>query len=295
MTSSSPLLPLAPFPALLLEPIVRAALAEDLGRRGDITTEAVIPADAQATAVMRARKPGVAAGVEAAVLAFRLMDPSVTYVVHKGEGAVLAPGDDVMTLSGPARAILSAERVALNFAGHLSGIATATAELVAAVRPHPVRITCTRKTTPGLRGLEKYAVRAGGGSSHRYGLDDAVLIKDNHIAVAGSVTEAIARARAFVGHLVKVEVEVDTLAQLAEALAAGPDVVLLDNMAPDLLREAVALTRTTAKAPVILEASGGVTRETAPAIAATGVDVISVGWLTHSAPSLDLGLDIDVR
>jgi nicotinate-nucleotide pyrophosphorylase (carboxylating) len=296
--TSSRILPLAPFPALLLEPLVRAALAEDLGRRGDITTEAVIPADAQATAVMRARKPGVAAGVEAAVLAFRLMDSSVTCKVHKGEGAVLAPGDDVMTLTGPARAILSAERVALNFAGHLSGIATATAALVAAVRPHPVRITCTRKTTPGLRGLEKYAVRAGGGSSHRYGLDDAVLIKDNHIAVAGSVTEAIARARAFVGHLVKVEVEVDTLAQLAEALEAGPDVVLLDNMAPDLLREAVALTRAQtrerAKAPVILEASGGVTLETAPAIAATGVDVISVGWLTHSAPSLDLGLDIDV-
>jgi nicotinate-nucleotide pyrophosphorylase (carboxylating) len=199
-----------------------------------------------------------------------------------------------MTVSGPARAILSAERVALNFAGRLSGIASATAELVAAARPHPVRVTCTRKTTPGLRGLEKHAVRAGGGSSHRYGLDDAILIKDNHIAVAGSVGEAIARARAYAGHLVKVEVEVDTLAQLAEALEAGPDVVLLDNMGPETLREAVALNRA-AKAPVVLEASGGVTLATLPAIAATGVEVISVGWLTHGAPSLDLGLDIDVE
>jgi nicotinate-nucleotide pyrophosphorylase (carboxylating) len=286
--------PLAPFPALLLEPIVRAALVEDLGRRGDITSEAVIPAEARATAVMRARKPGVVAGVDAAVLAFRLMDPAVACLVHRPDGSPLAPGDDVMTVSGPARAILSAERVALNFAGRLSGIASATADLVAAARPHPVRVTCTRKTTPGLRGLEKHAVRAGGGSSHRYGLDDAILIKDNHIAVAGSVGEAIARARAYAGHLVKVEVEVDTLAQLAEALEAGPDVVLLDNMGPETLREAVALNRA-AKAPVVLEASGGVTLATLPAIAATGVEVISVGWLTHGAPSLDLGLDIDVE
>jgi nicotinate-nucleotide pyrophosphorylase (carboxylating) len=286
--------PLAPFPGLLLEPIVRAALAEDLGRRGDITSEAVIPAEARATAVMRARKPGVVAGVDAAVMAFRLMDPAVACLVHRPDGSPLAPGDDVMTVSGPARAILSAERVALNFAGRLSGIASATAELVAAARPHPVRVTCTRKTTPGLRGLEKHAVRAGGGSSHRYGLDDAILIKDNHIAVAGSVGEAIARARAYAGHLVKVEVEVDTLAQLAEALEAGPDVVLLDNMGPETLREAVALNRA-AKAPVVLEASGGVTLATLPAIAATGVEVISVGWLTHGAPSLDLGLDIDVE
>jgi nicotinate-nucleotide pyrophosphorylase (carboxylating) len=286
--------PLAPFPALLLEPIVRAALVEDLGRRGDITSEAVIPAEARATAVMRARTPGVVAGVDAAVLAFRLMDPAVACLVHRPDGSPLAPGDDVMTVSGPARAILSAERVALNFAGRLSGIASATADRVAAARPHPVRVTCTRKTTPGLRGLEKHAVRAGGGSSHRYGLDDAILIKDNHIAVAGSVGEAIARARAYAGHLVKVEVEVDTLAQLAEALEAGPDVVLLDNMGPETLREAVALNRA-AKAPVVLEASGGVTLATLPAIAATGVEVISVGWLTHGAPSLDLGLDIDVE
>ncbi|HIP77718.1 MAG TPA: carboxylating nicotinate-nucleotide diphosphorylase [Kiloniellaceae bacterium] len=277
-----------PLPRVMLEPLVRTALLEDLGRGGDLTTEAVVPADQTARAALVARAAGTLAGLDAAALAFQIMDPAVTAEPLKADGDALAPGDSLLRLTGPARAILSAERVALNLVCHLSGIATATAQLVAAVRPHPVDVTCTRKTTPGLRALEKYAVRAGGGANHRLGLDDAILIKDNHIALAGGVAEAVTRARARAGHLVKIEVEVDRLDQLEEALGAGPDAVLLDNMTPEQLREAVRIVAGRA----VIEASGGITQATIAQVAASGVDVISAGWLTHSAPSLDIGLDI---
>jgi nicotinate-nucleotide pyrophosphorylase (carboxylating) len=280
---------LSPLPRLLVEPIVRAALLEDLGRAGDITTNAVIPADARLRGAIVAREPGVVAGVDAAVLAFTLIDPAITVAVERPDGSQVDRGEAVLRLEGPARSILSAERVALNLICRLSGIATATAALVDAVRPHGhARIVCTRKTTPGLRSLEKHAVRAGGGANHRFGLDDAVLIKDNHIAIAGGVRPALERARAAVGHLVKIEIEVDTLGQLDEVLEVGADAILLDNMSPDTLSEAVRRVNKQA----ITEASGRVTVATAPAIAATGVDLISAGWITHSAPILDLGLDV---
>jgi nicotinate-nucleotide pyrophosphorylase (carboxylating) len=280
---------LSPLPRLLVEPIVRAALLEDLGRAGDITTDAVIPADARLRGAIVAREPGVVAGVDAAVLAFTLIDPAITVAVERPDGSQVERGEAVLRLEGPARSILSAERVALNLICRLSGIATATAALVDAVRPHGhARIVCTRKTTPGLRSLEKHAVRAGGGANHRFGLDDAVLIKDNHIAIAGGVRPALERARAAVGHLVKIEIEVDTLGQLDEVLEVGTDAILLDNMSPDTLSEAVRRVNKQA----ITEASGRVTVATAPAIAATGVDLISAGWITHSAPILDLGLDV---
>jgi len=278
---------LSPLPALLVEPIVRAALAEDLGRAGDITSAAVIPAEARMRGAIAARQPGTVAGTDAAVLAFRLLDPAIAVAILRPDGSRVAPGDAVIRIDGPARPILAAERVALNLLCRLSGVATATATLAAAARPYKARIACTRKTTPGLRALEKHAVRAGGGVNHRFGLDDAVLIKDNHVAVAGGVRPAIAQARAAIGHLVKIEVEVDTLDQLDEALAEGIDAVLLDNMTLDRLREAV--RRVDGRA--VTEASGRVTAETVPAIAATGVDLISTGWITHSAPILDLGLD----
>jgi len=277
-----------PPPAGLVAEAVRVALAEDLGRAGDITSAATIPADRTAAAVIAARRPGVVAGMPFAAEAFRQVDPSVTFSIERDDGAALEPGTILARIEGPARGILAAERVALNYLGRLSGIATATAAFVAAVAGTGARITDTRKTTPGLRAIEKYAVRCGGGANHRFGLDDAVLIKDNHIAVAGGVAIAIRRARAAVGHLVMVEVEVDTLEQLAEALAEGPNAVLLDNMNPAKLREAVAIIA----GRCIAEASGGVTLATVRAVAETGVDVISSGWITHSAPSLDLGLDM---
>ncbi|MGV8841519.1 MAG: carboxylating nicotinate-nucleotide diphosphorylase [Bauldia sp.] len=277
-----------PLPVGLVVEAVRLALAEDLGRAGDITSLATIPADRTASAVIAARRSGVVAGMPFAAEAFRQIDPTVAFMVERDDGVRLEPGAVLARIEGPARAILTAERVALNYLGRLSGIASATADFVAAVAGTGARITDTRKTTPGLRAIEKYAVRCGGGSNHRFGLDDAVLIKDNHIAVAGGVAVAIRRARAAVGHLVMVEVEVDTLAQLAEALAAGPDAVLLDNMSPATLRKAVALIA----GRCIAEASGGVTLATVRAIAETGVDVVSSGWITHSAPSLDLGLDM---
>ncbi|MCK0207682.1 carboxylating nicotinate-nucleotide diphosphorylase [Starkeya koreensis] len=279
---------LSPLPRLLVEPIVRAALLEDLGRAGDVTSGAVIPAEARFEAVIASRQPGVVAGLDAAVIAFALVDPSVKAEIVRGDGASVAPGDVVMRLSGPARSILTGERVALNIACRMSGIATATAGLVEIARAHGnAQIVCTRKTTPGLRALEKHAVKAGGGSNHRFGLDDAVLIKDNHIAVAGGVAPAIRAAKAHAGHMVKIEVEVDTLAQLDAALAEGVDAVLLDNMDPATLAKAVALVNGRA----LTEASGRVSRETVGPIAASGVDLISVGWITHSAPILDLGLD----
>lgn len=279
---------LTPLSPLLVEPAVRAALLEDLGRAGDITTDAVVPAEATMTAVLAARQSGRVAGLELAITAFRLVNASVVVTVHRPDGADVEPGDAIATVSGPARAILTAERVALNFLGRLSGIATATRALVQAVGGYKARVSCTRKTTPGLRAFEKYAVRAGGGANHRFGLDDGVLIKDNHIAVAGGVRPAIERARAAIGHMVKIEIEVDTLEQLREVLEVGADVVLLDNMTPEQLAQAVALI----DGRCVAEASGRVTAATAGAIAAAGVDVISAGWLTHSAPTLDIGLDV---
>jgi len=275
-------MPLAPLPAILIEPIVREALLEDLGRAGDLTTDAIVPLELKTKTVMAAREEGVVAGLDLAALAFRLIDPTIRFQPMIEDGAAVAPGARVAIVEGRARGVLTAERVALNFVGRMSGVASATAKLTAAVSHTKARIVCTRKTTPLLRAIEKYAVRAGGGSNHRFGLDDAVLIKDNHVAVAGSVAEAIRRARAHVGHLVKIEVEVDTLAELEETLGVGVDAVLLDD-----LKRGVAMIGHRA----ISEASGRVTSETARGIAETGVDLISVGWLTHSAPTLDLGLD----
>ena len=278
-----------PLPVIMVEPLLRAALLEDLGRAGDITTAATIPASILMDGVIAARESGVIAGTDAAALAFRLLDPAISVAIETPDGSHVSRGDNVIRLHGPARAALSAERVALNLLCHLSGVATATAALVAAVRPFPARIVCTRKTTPGLRMLEKHAVRAGGGSNHRFGLDDAVLIKDNHVALAGGIRTAIARSRQAVGPFVKIEVEVDTLAQLAEALETGVDAVLLDNMTPEQMRAAVRMVDGRA----LVEASGRIRLETVNAVAASGVDLISAGWITHSAPALDLGLDVD--
>lgn len=273
---------------LLIEPIARAALLEDLGRAGDITTDAVVPPDTRIDAVIAARQPGVLAGLEAGLLAFELLDPGLRIERLRHDGARIERGTEVARIAGNARAVLAAERTALNLICRMSGIASATRSLVDAVAGHKAKIVCTRKTTPGLRILEKEAVRLGGGANHRFGLDDAMLIKDNHVALAGGVGAALGRARAHAGHLVKIELEVDTLEQLAEALEHGVDAVLLDNMDPPTLRRAVAMVAGRA----VTEASGRITRETAPDIAAAGVDLISSGWITHSAPILDLGLDI---
>jgi nicotinate-nucleotide pyrophosphorylase (carboxylating) len=280
---------LTPLPRILLEPLVRATLLEDLGRAGDITTDAIVPRDKSAVAKLVARQDGVVAGLDLAKLAFELIDPSIRMEIAAEDGSAVGPGTIIATVSGRARGILTAERTALNFLGHLSGIATATASIVAAIRHTKTRVVCTRKTTPGLRAVEKYAVRGGGGANHRFGLDDAMLIKDNHVALAGGVREALRRARAHAGHLVKIELEVDTLTQLEEALGEGVDAVLLDNMSPDQLAEAVAMVAGHA----VTEASGRITTATAPAIATSGVDLISVGWITHSAAVLDIGLDIE--
>jgi nicotinate-nucleotide pyrophosphorylase (carboxylating) len=276
-----------PIPDLLIEPVVRAALAEDLGRAGDVTAMACIDADASLTAVFAARKAGTAAGLACARLAVLALDPAARFEAVAADGDRLEPGAVLAKVEANARALLSAERTALNLLGRLSGVATLTRAYVDAVAGTRARIVDTRKTTPGLRHLEKYAVRCGGGVNHRFGLDDAILIKDNHIAACGGVGEAVRRARAFAGHLMKVEVEVDGLDQLEEALRYGPDVVMLDNFGPADLAKAVALTAGRA----VLEASGGVNLETVRALAETGVDVISVGALTHSAPVLDIGLD----
>jgi nicotinate-nucleotide pyrophosphorylase (carboxylating) len=278
---------LTPLLPLMYEPLVRTALLEDLGRAGDITADAIVPADRQASLVVRARQSGIVAGLDIACCTFQFVNPAIRLTVERPDGSVVAPGDVIAAIEGPARGLLTGERTALNFLCHLSGVATATASLVSAAQGTKARIVCTRKTTPGLRTLEKYAVRAGGGSNHRFGLDDAVLIKDNHIALAGDVKTAIARAKAHAGHLVKIEVEVDTLSQLEQALAIGVDAVLLDNMTIEQLRLAVTMTGGLA----ITEASGRITAETAKAIAATGVDLISAGWLTHSSAALDIGLD----
>ena len=280
---------LPPLPTLLIEPVVRRAYQEDLGLAGDITTQAVVPEGAQARASIRARQPGRVAGAEIAAFAFQFFDSRIQVEILNGDGQDVQPGEALMRLAGPARSVLTAERTALNLLGHLSGIASVTARIVASVRPHKARIVCTRKTTPGLRALEKWAVRAGGGTNHRFGLDDGILIKDNHIVAAGGIGPAVARAREHAGHMVRIEIEVDTLDQLDEVLALGVDAVLLDNMSPETLRQAVA--RVGGRA--VTEASGRVTEQTAPAIAASGVDLISVGWITHSAPTLDVGLDFE--
>ena len=278
---------LTPLPDIMIEPAVHGALLEDLGRAGDITTDAIIPRTKKWKGALVARQDGVLAGIDVARMAFQLIDPTVRFDVKKSDGSKIKPKDILATISGSAAAIITAERVALNFLSHMCGVATATRQLVDAIKPHKTRICCTRKTTPGLRAFEKYAVRAGGGSNHRFGLDDAVLIKDNHIAVAGGVRQAVERARTNVGHLVKIELEVDTLEQLREAMNLPIDAVLLDNMDTATLKKAVAMV----KGKFITEASGRVNLSTAPAIAATGVDVISCGWITHSAPILDIGLD----
>ena len=272
---------------LIVEDAVARALKEDFGDAGDITTAATISADAKAKAVVAARKPGAIAGVDAALAAFRLTDPAITITIEKDDGARVQKSDVILSIEGPARGVLSAERVALNFMGHLSGIATATAALVDVAKDTSAKIVCTRKTTPGLRAFEKHAVRCGGGHNHRFGLYDAVMIKDNHIAASGGIAKALSAARAAVGHMVKIEIEVDGIDQLEEALRNGADVVLLDNMAPTDLKRAVEIN----KGRAVLEASGNVTLDTVRAIAETGVDVISSGWITHSAPNLDLGLD----
>ena len=273
---------------LLIETAVRAALIEDLGRAGDITSQAVIPATKQASAVIVARKSGVLCGIAFAETAFRLAEPELKISTHKQDGDALREGDVIARISGPARGMLSAERVALNYLCHLSGIASLTAKFVNEVAHTKARIADTRKTTPGLRAFQKYAVHCGGGMNHRLGLDDAVLIKDNHIAVADGVVPALRSAKAAVGHLVKIEIEVDTLAQLSDVIAEGADVVLLDNMSNDQLRQAVAMVG----GKMLCEASGNVTLASVRAIAEAGVDIISSGALTHSAPNLDLGLDI---
>jgi nicotinate-nucleotide pyrophosphorylase (carboxylating) len=282
---------LVPLYPILYEDSVRRALSEDLGGRGDVTTDAVVSLDDRATARIIARAPGRIAGIEVAGCAFCCLDPRLQYEVRVRDGKDAAAGETLAVIQGAARPILSAERTALNFLAGLSGIATATRDIAALIAAYPARVVCTRKTTPGLRVLEKYAVRAGGGSNHRFGLDDALLIKDNHIVVAGGVSEAIQRARRRAGHMVKIEVEVDTLAQLELALKEKIDAVLLDNMPVPMLTEAVRMVNKR----VITEASGGISPQTAESIAATGVDLLSIGWITHSAPALDLSLDFSFK
>lgn len=274
-------------PNLVIEPLVRAALLEDLGRAGDITSDSIIDPGTHATVQLVSREPGVVAGTACAVLAWQLVDPSIEVQIERGDGSRVEAGSVIGTMSGPARGLLSGERVALNFLGHLSGVATGTATIADAIAHTRAMVCDTRKTIPGLRALQKHAVRAGGGANHRFGLDDAVLIKDNHIAVAGGVDEAVRRARANAGHMVKIEVEVDNLDQLRELVSLRVDAVLLDNMGPQMLREAVGIV----DGRMITEASGRITPATAVPIAEAGVDLISVGWLTHSARVLDIGLD----
>lgn len=277
-----------PLATVLIEPLVREALREDLGRAGDITSDAIIPASVQAELFVVARESGVLAGLDLARLAFFLLDPTVQFEALLEDGARLQAGSRIARVVGPARTLLCAERTALNFLCHLSGIASATAAIADRIAQWDCKVTCTRKTTPLLRAVEKYAVRLGGGCNHRFGLDDAILIKDNHIAIAGSLVLAVERARAAIGHMVKIEVEVDTLEQLDQALALGVDVILLDNMDVATLAEAVRRIDNRA----ISEASGGVTPDTAAQIAATGVNRIAIGWITHSAPILDIGFDV---
>ncbi|MFO1129561.1 MAG: carboxylating nicotinate-nucleotide diphosphorylase [Rhodospirillales bacterium] len=276
---------------LLYEPILRRALEEDLGLAGDLTSDVVVPADASAVASFVSRDDGRLAGLEVALSAFRMLDPSIKIEVLMEDGSDVVAGSELARVSGRARPILTGERTALNILCRMCGVASATAQAVDRIRGSRSRIVCTRKTTPGLRVLEKYAVRVGGGVNHRFGLDDGVMIKDNHIVAAGGIAKAIGRARERLGHMVKVEVEVDTLAQLDELLSVGADAVLLDNMTPDELKTAVAMVG----GRMVTEASGGITLDTLRDVALAGVDIISLGWLTHSAPILDIGLDLETR
>lgn len=272
---------------VLLRPLVEAALTEDLGRRGDVTSQATIPADMQAKLEIKARQAGVICGMDLARLSFAMVDPQIEFVAQVADGEWVDAGTVLASVRGNARHLLTAERTALNFMTHLSGIATDTRKIVDSVADYPAQITCTRKTIPGLRIVQKYAVRCGGGRNHRLGLDDAILIKDNHIAIASDIKTAIKQAQNFAGHLIPIEVEVDTLAQLAQALDAGVSLVLLDNMSPEILAQAVAMCKGRART----EASGGITPETVQAAAKTGVDFIAMGYLTHSTTALDIGLD----
>jgi nicotinate-nucleotide pyrophosphorylase (carboxylating) len=276
---------------LAIDEAVTRALAEDLGRAGDVTSIATIPEGTRGSAVMKAREAGVVAGLPVAEAVFRKLDPSVEIAGQLRDGAAVQAKTVLMSISGDARALLAAERTALNFVGHLSGIASAAAEFVRLVAHTRARVCCTRKTTPGLRALQKYAVRCGGGFNHRFGLDDAILIKDNHIAVAGGVRAVLERAKAAAGHLVKIEIEVDTLEQLKTVLEVGlADAVLLDNMSPAMMKQAVAMVA----GRLTIEASGGITHASAAAIAESGVDYLSSGAITHSSPNLDVGLDIEI-
>jgi nicotinate-nucleotide pyrophosphorylase (carboxylating) len=276
---------------LEIEAAVTRTLEEDLGRAGDVTSIATVPEDTRGRAAVVARKPGVISGLPLVDAAFRRLSPRIEIEPHGRDGMAVKAGTTLMTIAGDARAILSAERTALNFLGHLSGIATATAEFVRRIAHTKARVICTRKTTPGLRALEKYAVRCGGGFNHRFGLDDAVLIKDNHIAVAGGIRAVLTRAKAACGHLVKIEIEVDSLDQLKEVLDVGlADVVMIDNFDLESMRKAVAMVA----GRLVIEASGGITLDSAAAIAETGVDYLSSGALTHSVQNLDIGLDIEM-
>ena len=272
---------------VLLRPLVEAALTEDLGRRGDVTSQATIPADMQAKLEIKARQAGVICGMDLARLSFAMVDPRIEFLAQVADGEWVDAGTVLASVRGNARHLLTAERTALNFMTHLSGIATDTRKIVDSVADYPAQITCTRKTIPGLRIVQKYAVRCGGGRNHRLGLDDAILIKDNHIAIAGDIKTAIEQAQNFAGHLIPIEVEVDTLAQLTQALDAGVSLVLLDNMSPEILAQAVTMCKGRART----EASGGITPETVQAAAKTGVDFIAMGYLTHSTTALDIGLD----
>ena len=274
---------------LIFQPILHRALEEDLGLAGDMTSDVVVPEHARARASLVSRKPGRIAGLQVALATFEILSSEIKTHTQHEDGDDVTTGSTLAWVEGPARAILTAERTALNLVSLMSGIATATRAAVRAVAGTQTRISCTRKTTPGLRALEKYAVRVGGGINHRFGLDDGVLIKDNHIAAVGGIRNAVTRARERLGHMVKIEVEVDTLDQLRELIAVGADAVLLDNMAPPTLSEAVRLV----DGRMITEASGGMSIDVLPAVAATGVDIVSIGWLTHSAPILDIGLDIE--
>ncbi|MHB8147034.1 MAG: carboxylating nicotinate-nucleotide diphosphorylase [Vulcanimicrobiaceae bacterium] len=287
----SPILP-TPFEPhrLVVEPLIRAALLEDIGRGNDITTDAVVAGNRTAEGQLVARAPGVVAGLNASLLAFKLLGGAFDARIYAADGNRVEAGSTIADLRANARTLLTGERTALNLLGRLCGIATATRGLVDLIAGTGAHVVCTSKTTPGLRVLEKYAVRCGGGSNHRFGLDDAVLIKDNHLALAGSINDAVAAVRTQIGHMVKVEIEVDTLDQLEEALREPIDAVLLDNMSPEQLAQAIAMVG----GRVLTEASGGIRPETILAVARSGVNLISVGWLTHGAPSLDIGLDIEV-
>ncbi|WP_296403864.1 carboxylating nicotinate-nucleotide diphosphorylase [Psychrobacter sp.] len=280
-----------PLNDVLLIPLINNALNEDLGRRGDVTSQATIPAVKQASLTLTVRDDGVVCGLDLARLAFEQVDSSIEFTAHTHDGAWVTKGEILATISGNARNLLTAERTALNFMTHLSGIATATRKVVDLVADYPTQITCTRKTIPGLRSIQKYAVRCGGGRNHRLGLDDAILIKDNHIAIAGNITKAIAQAKQLAGHLIPIEIEVDTLQQLQQAIDAGAELVLLDNMDPETLREAVAMCKYQQNANIKTEASGGITPDDVVTVAKTGVDFIAMGYLTHSTTALDIGMD----